>query len=87
MSRELNRTKKKKGLINSVPNNKFLGWSKFKAFADDKINVTEKLKFGLEEVEKVVGKGENASYWHFLLSPKCFQKSFFPGSLRDRIVR
>ena len=25
--------------VNSLPNNKFLDWSKFKAFADNKINV------------------------------------------------
>ena len=22
----------------------------------------------------MVGKGENAGYWHFLFSPQCFQK-------------
>ena len=26
--------------LNPLPNNKFLDWSKLKAFADDKINVT-----------------------------------------------
>ena len=30
--------------IDSLPNNKFLHWSKLKALADVKINVTEKLK-------------------------------------------
>ena len=44
-----------------------LNWSKFKAFADDKINVTEKLKLVLKRVENVVGKGENAGYQHFFL--------------------
>ena len=33
--------------INSLPNNKILDRSKLKAFADDKINVIEKLKFVL----------------------------------------
>ena len=33
-------------------------WSKLKALADDKINVTEKLKFVLGRVENIVGKGE-----------------------------
>ena len=33
--------------VNSLPNDKILDWSKFKAFADEKINVNEKLKFGL----------------------------------------
>ena len=34
-------------------------------FADDKINVTEKLKFVWDRVEKIVGKGENAGYHVF----------------------
>ena len=41
---------------------KDLDWSKMKTFADNKINVNEKLKFGLERVENMVGKGENAGY-------------------------
>ena len=48
---------------------KILDWSTLKAFADDKINETEKLKFILEKVENIVGKGENAGYQHFLLFP------------------
>ena len=46
--------------FNSLPNERILDWSKLKAFADDKINVTEKLKFVLGRVENIVGKGENA---------------------------
>ena len=45
---------------NSLSNNKILDWSKFKAFADDKINVTENFDFGLGTIENIVGKGENA---------------------------
>ena len=40
--------------INFLPNNKILDWSKLKGFADDKINVTEKLKLVLERVENIV---------------------------------
>ena len=32
-------------LCNSLPKENFLDWSKSKAFAADKINATEKLKF------------------------------------------
>ena len=32
-------------------------------------------------VEKIVGKGENAGYQHFLLFPR-FQKTSFSGSLK-----
>ena len=44
-----------------------LDWSKLKALADDKINVTKKLKCVLESVENIMGKEENADYLHFLL--------------------
>ena len=73
-------------MFNSLPNNKIYGLSKSKALADDKINVSEKLKFDLGRVENIVGKGENAGYQHFLLFPQCFQKASFPGSLKVGIV-
>ena len=72
--------------INSSPNDKFLDQSKFKAFANDKINVTKKLKFVYGRVEYTVGKGENDGYQHFLLYPQCFQKASFPGLLKVCIV-
>ena len=59
-------------IFNSLPNNKILDWSKLKAFADDKINVTEKLKFLLERVENIVRIEENAGNQHFLLFPTTF---------------
>ena len=46
-------------LFNPLPNENFLDWSKFKELADDKINVTEILKFVLGIVENIVRKGEN----------------------------
>ena len=49
-------------LFNSLPNDKILDWSKFKAFADDKINVGYKLKTVYGKVENIVRKGENAGY-------------------------
>ena len=54
-----------------------LDLTKFRALADIKIIETTKLNFDLDRVENVVGKGENASDQHFLLSPSCFQKTFF----------
>ena len=72
--------------FNSLPNNKFLDWSKLKAFVDDKLNLAEKLKFDLGQVENIVGRGENAGYQHFLLFPQCFQKASFQGSLKVGIV-
>ena len=46
-----------------------LDLSKFKAHADDSINVAQYLIFVLERVENILGKGENAGYHHFFLKP------------------
>ena len=47
------------------------------------MNVTEKLKFVLEKVENIVGKGGNAGYQHFLLYLQCFEKASFTRSLKE----
>ena len=44
--------------------NRLLDLSKLKAFAEDKINMSEKLKFVLGRVENTMGKGEKAGYQH-----------------------
>ena len=43
---------------------KFLHLSKFKAFEDDKVNLTEKLKSVMGKVESIVGKRENTGLQH-----------------------
>ena len=48
--------------VTSLPNQKFLDQSKLKTFADDKTNADAKLKFVLQRVEKIMGKGKNAGY-------------------------
>ena len=58
--------------LNPLSNGKLLNRSKFKAFADDIINMNEKVKFGFGRVENVVGKGENAGNQQFLLFPYVF---------------
>ena len=69
--------------FNSLPNNKILDWSKFKAFADDKIKFAKMIIFVFNTIENIVGKGENAGYQHFLLFQQCFQKAFYSGSLKS----
>ena len=71
-------------LVNSLPNDKILDWSKMNAFADNKINVSEKLKFVSDWVENNVGKGENAGYQHFLLFPIMFSRGFFSKVVKGR---
>ena len=39
-------------------------------------NVAKMMQTFFHRVENIVGKGENAGYQHFLLSPQCFQKAF-----------
>ena len=56
--------------VNTLPQDEILDQSKSKAFADDKINVLKELKFVLERVENIVGKGENARFQQFFLYPQ-----------------
>ena len=53
--------------FNSLPNNK-LNRNKLKAFAEEYINVFQKLKFGLKRIENIEGKEENAGYHHLVLT-------------------
>ena len=55
----------------TLPNYKILDGSKLKPFAGDKINVAYELKFVLERVENIVGKGENAGYQKRFPSQGC----------------
>ena len=63
--------------------------SKLKAFADDKIKGTQKLKFTLGRVENTVGNGENASYPTFSPFLTMFSKGYFPrvalGSVENTV--
>ena len=46
-----------------------------KAFADDKLNVTQNIKVVFDGIENTVGKEGNAGNQHFLLFPRHFQKA------------
>ena len=35
------------------------------------------MKFLMETIENIEGKGENAGYQHFHLFPQCFRKDYF----------
>ena len=70
--------------FNPLNNDKLV---KFKAFADDKILATQKLKIVLGRTENIVGKDENAGNQYFLLFPQCFQNLSVPGVLKVEIVR
>ena len=59
---------------------------RMKAFADDKLKVTEKMKICFEKGRKHVGKRENAGYQHFLLFQQFFGKASYTGLLKVEIV-
>ena len=59
----------------SFPNDKILGLTKLKTFADNKFNVANMISF-FDSLENMVGKGENAGYQHFLLFLQCFQNLY-----------
>ena len=71
--------------FSSLSNDKFLGWTKLKAFADDKLKVVEMIFFFSDSVEfffsdsveNTVGKGENAGN-------TVFSKYFFFRIVKSR---
>ena len=71
--------------INSLPNDKILDWSKIKAFAEDKVNLTQKLKFALGRVENC---GEWRKSWlpAFSPYPTMFSNGYFLWSLKVLFV-
>ena len=63
--------------LNSSPDDAILGLPTLRAFADDKLNVTQNVEVIFHRIENILGKEENAGYQHFLLFLQCF-KSLFP---------
>ena len=73
-------------MLNPLPDDKTFGLPKLKAFADDKLNVTQHVKVDCVRVEDIVGKEESASYQHFLLFLQYFQKAFSSSASKVVIV-
>ena len=72
--------------LNPLPNDKILGLPKLNALADEKLNVTQKIKVVFHRIENIEGKEENAGYQHFLLFQQCFQKAFSSSASKVIIV-
>ena len=68
------------------PNDKSLDLTKLIAFAEDKINSAQRMRFVFHRVGNIVGKGENAGNQHFLLFLQCIQKASLSGLLEVRTV-
>ena len=69
-----------------ITRRQILDSSKLKEFADNDFKFDENGRKLSKQVEKTVGKGENARYEQFLLFPQCFQKAYFPGASEGVIV-
>ena len=69
--------------LNSLPNDKILAWSELKPFAEDRMYVTENLKFVLQRMENIVG-GENAGHI-FSFSNNVLKRLVFQGRLKSEL--
>ena len=63
--------------LNYLPKDTILDLSNLKAFVDEKMNVTETLKFVWRWVVNIVRKGENAGYQHFFAFSTMFSRDLF----------
>ena len=50
-------------------------------------NRDSKIEVCFKKAKRIVGKGENTGYQHFLLFPKCFEKASSSGSGKPWTVR
>ena len=65
---------KRDSSIKPFPHDKILDQTKFKAFADNKLNVTKMIISVFDRVENIVGKGEIACTSNFSFSHNVFKR-------------
>ena len=58
--------------LNSLLSDKFLDWTKLKAFADNKLDTGVIVISVFHRIENTVGKGKNAGYQHFSFTQSVF---------------
>ena len=70
-------------MYNPIPNDKILDWSKLKAFADDKINMTKELKLYRKGRNNC---GERSKCWlpAFSPFPTMFSKGFLHRGVKGQ---
>ena len=66
------------------PNDEILVWSKLKAFADDKSNIAQIVKFASERFENIVGNGANAGKQKRPLSVGCSNSGLCSKELKQK---
>ena len=72
-------------IINPLPDDKILKWSKLKSFAGDKFNVKKNDNFCLWYSRKHCEKRKNCLYSNFSFSNNVFQKPSFPEASKEVI--
>ena len=68
-------------MLNPFPHDKILDWTKLKAFADYKLNVTKMVISVFDRVENIVGK-EKLFVQAISPFPTAFSKGFFPRCVK-----
>ena len=71
-------------LIKSIPNDKILDWSEFKAFADDKIDANEKISILFGKGGKHCEKRRKCWLPAFSPFPTMFSKNLFSLVIKGR---
>ena len=69
--------------FNPFPHDKVLDQTKLKAFADNKLNVTEMIISVFDRVENIVGKRENAYTSNFSFSHNVLKR--LPSQRRQKV--
>ena len=64
---------------------KNVGWSKYKAFANDDLIVAQIIEIVFDRVSNMVEEVENAGYQHFLLSSTMFYEGFFLRDVKTQV--
>ena len=74
---------------NTLPKDKILDWSKFKAFADNKIITTQKFEICIWKSRKHCGKRRKCWLPAFSPFPTMFSKAFFSRGVKscDYVVK
>ena len=73
-------------IINPLPDDKVLDWSKLKQIADDILKCILNRKWVPFRVKNIVRKGEIACYKQFLLLSKCFPQLYIFCALKCGLV-
>ena len=56
-----------------------MDWTRVDPFTDSKFNVADLVISVHDRIENIVGKGENAGYQNFIISPLCSEKATSKG--------